>query len=105
LVNISDPVAQCIAPELIILRVVLGRSWTTSTMAGERQDPQIHFVSRHSGDVESSYVDDAAPGTHSTNSQSAELHHRGTRTSLVVLTNEQPGDEEKKTNTGSAEVV
>jgi len=95
---------ECIAPELIILRVVLGRSWTAGTMAGERHDPQIHFVSRHNGDVDSE-LDDAAPPTHSTSSQSAELHHRGTRTSLVVLTNEQPSDEEKKTNTGSAEAV
>ncbi|KAJ7245642.1 hypothetical protein B0H12DRAFT_782874 [Mycena haematopus] len=73
---------ECIAPEMIVLRVVMGRAWTKDTMSAEYPPPNIHFVSRHA----QSELDQAAPAaTKPAKSGSVERN----RTSLVVLRDEE----------------
>lgn len=85
---------ECIAPELIILRVVMGRSWTKGTMAGEGQPSDMKFVPPRSRGPGTSFDESAlaaAVGTESTRSQTTE--NRPNRTSLVVLRDAEASEE------------
>ncbi|KAJ6625805.1 hypothetical protein B0H10DRAFT_591196 [Mycena sp. CBHHK59/15] len=98
---------ECIAPELIILRVVLGRSWTKGTMSGEGKHSEMQFASPQKRDRESEFDEAAlaaALGTQSTKSQTNETPHRN-RTSLVILSDGQHNDEEKKDNNTASSSV
>ncbi|KAJ6575976.1 hypothetical protein DFH09DRAFT_1150142 [Mycena vulgaris] len=97
---------ECIAPEMIILRVVLGRSWTKGTMAGEGRLSELHFVSPHARGDHSEFDEAAlaaAVGTQSTKSQTVEPHQN--RTSLVMLRDGQRSEEEKGTHNTSGTSV
>ncbi|KAJ7691018.1 hypothetical protein B0H17DRAFT_935478 [Mycena rosella] len=99
---------ECIAPELIILRVVLGRSWTKGTMAGDGQRSEMQFAGPHKREAESEFDEAAfaaAVGIQSTTSHKSESNQ--TRTSLVVLKDDQPSDgsdEEKRNNASNSSV-
>ncbi|KAJ7131590.1 hypothetical protein C8R43DRAFT_1024742 [Mycena crocata] len=97
---------ECIAPELIILRVVLGRSWTKGTMSGEGNRSELQFASPHKRHAESEFDEAAlaaAVGTQSTKSQTNETFNQN-RTSLVVL-RDGGHVEGKKEQESSHEVV
>jgi hypothetical protein len=89
---------------MIILRVVLGRSWTKTTMNKESNRSELHFVSQDQRGAD--FVDEVAPaaavGTQSSKSQTNENSHPN-KTSLVVLRDRQRSDdsEEKKDNTAT----
>ncbi|KAJ7895460.1 hypothetical protein B0H14DRAFT_3853931 [Mycena olivaceomarginata] len=72
---------ECIAPEMIILRVVMGRAWTRGTMSDEPSE--MHFVSPHNSGTQSELASEAL-GTQSIKSQSNETAGQN-RTSLVLL--------------------
>ncbi|KAJ7436794.1 hypothetical protein B0H11DRAFT_2109220 [Mycena galericulata] len=94
---------ECIAPELIILRVVLGRSWTKGTMSGEGKPSDIHFASPRRQDTEGGSDDAAlaaALGTQSTWSRSNETPRRNS-TTTVVLRDADHDEEEKKDDNAS----
>ncbi|KAJ7489631.1 hypothetical protein B0H11DRAFT_1059384 [Mycena galericulata] len=109
--NLFIPVmvqVECIAPELIVLRVVLGRSWTRKTMSGGGGKPsELEFASPHRRDGASEFDEAAlaaAVGTQSTRSQTNEAPRRD-RTSLVVLRDAEDNDNEKKNDNPSASTV
>ncbi|KAJ7718201.1 hypothetical protein DFH07DRAFT_784989 [Mycena maculata] len=99
---------ECIAPELIILRVVLGRSWTKGTMSGDGiKHSALQFASPHKRDPKSEFDEatlDAALRTRSTRSETTDAHHQN-RTSMVILNHGQHGDEEKKDDNPSGSSV
>ncbi|KAJ7214428.1 hypothetical protein GGX14DRAFT_563243 [Mycena pura] len=89
---------ECIAPELIILRVVLGRAWTKGTMAGEGKGSAMQFAGR---DTETGFDPVGGLDTRTTNSHANEAPSSTgqNRTSLVILPvgpgQHASGDEEK----------
>ncbi|KAJ7466851.1 hypothetical protein B0H11DRAFT_2047950 [Mycena galericulata] len=88
---------ECIAPELIILRVVLGRSWTKGTMSGEGKPSDIHFASPRRQDTEGG-SDDAALAC----SAGHPVHTpRRNSTTTVVLRDADHDEEEKKDDNAS----
>jgi hypothetical protein len=93
---------ECIAPEMIILRVVMGRAWTKGTMSGKYPPSEMHFASPNKPGAHSK-LDEAALGTQSTKTQTNEPAGRN-RTSLVVLRDgEQDGEKEGgNSQTGSS---
>ncbi|KAJ7220986.1 hypothetical protein C8J57DRAFT_1094976 [Mycena rebaudengoi] len=100
---------ECIAPEMIILRVVLGRSWTKGTMNGEGNRSEMHFASPEKRGAESEFDEAAlaaAVGTQSSNSRTNENNHQN-RASLVVLRDGKRSDnsEEKKDNSPTPSLV
>jgi len=99
---------ECIAPEMIILRVVMGRSWTKGTMSGEGsgQPSEMFFASPDKRGARSEF-DDGALGTQSTKSQTNETAATASgrnRTSLVVLRDGHK-NEEKDENNSSVNIV
>ncbi|KAJ7488133.1 hypothetical protein FB451DRAFT_1025849 [Mycena latifolia] len=98
---------ECIAPEMIILRVVMGRSWTKGTMAGEGRPSEMQFASPHKRGAGTEFDEAAlaeAVGTQSTKSQTTG-EARPIRTSLVVLRDSQPSEEEEKNQNTSRSSV
>ncbi|KAJ7624296.1 hypothetical protein DFH06DRAFT_1059142 [Mycena polygramma] len=97
---------ECIAPEMIVLRVVMGRAWAKGTMSGERQPSTMLFASPNKRGAQSEF-DDAALGTQSTRSQTNETAASGrNRASLVVLRDGHEQDEEEKIeNSSSVNIV
>ncbi|KAJ7716618.1 hypothetical protein B0H16DRAFT_1741143 [Mycena metata] len=80
---------ECIAPEMIVLRVVLGHSWTTTTMSGDGKASALRFVSPGKPNTRSMF-----DGTQSTRSRTDETAGR-IRTSLGVLRDPHEKHEEK----------
>ncbi|KAJ7574886.1 hypothetical protein C8J56DRAFT_463091 [Mycena floridula] len=67
---------ECIAPELIILRVVLGRSWKSNTLAGNGHKPRSEVEFAAQG-ADSRFLEDQLAdvvGTQSTRSQTQDQH-------------------------------
>jgi hypothetical protein len=94
---------------MIILRVVLGRSWTKGTMNGEGNRSEMHFASPEKRGAESEFDEAAlaaAVGTQSSNSRTNENNHQN-RASLVVLRDGKRSDnsEEKKDNSPTPSLV
>ncbi|KAJ6503872.1 hypothetical protein C8R45DRAFT_924212 [Mycena sanguinolenta] len=85
---------ECIAPEMIILRVVMGRAWTQGTMSGDyAPDSDIHFVSPHRKSGAQSKLEQAELGTKSTGSETRETDGvRRERISLVLRDEEKQGN-------------
>ncbi|KAJ7031732.1 hypothetical protein C8F04DRAFT_959966 [Mycena alexandri] len=96
---------ECIAPEMIILRVVLGRSWTTGTMSREGKDSDLRFNSP--GKINGRPVFDpkgAALDTQSTRSQTDETAGR-TVTPLVFRHPHEKHEEKVENNNPSGSTV
>ncbi|KAF7343851.1 hypothetical protein MSAN_01966400 [Mycena sanguinolenta] len=85
---------ECIAPEMIVLRVVMGRAWTKGTMSDGDYPPDsdIHFVSPHGKTGAQLELDQAALGTESTTSETRETDGRK-RASLVLRDEEKRNDQ------------
>ncbi|KAF7350163.1 hypothetical protein MVEN_01318800 [Mycena venus] len=89
---------ECIAPEMIILRVVLGHAWTKATLSGDDQPSEMHFVSRNRPGAQS----EAAPAAQWTKSQTEETAGRNRTTSLVILRDGEKHGEKKDSQTESS---
>jgi hypothetical protein len=88
---------ECIAPEMIILRVVMGRAWTKGTMSGDGQPSEIHFVSPNKPGARSEVA-----ATQFTKTQTEETVGRNRTTSLVVLPDGEKDGEKKDSQAGSS---
>ncbi|KAJ7624844.1 hypothetical protein FB45DRAFT_751572 [Roridomyces roridus] len=81
---------ESIAPELIILRVIMGRAWSQGTLSGEVKPAptEFHFATSHKRDPEADTLDDPAFGAE-LQTRSLTSHVLGTqhdnRTSIVVM--------------------
>ncbi|KAK7046425.1 hypothetical protein R3P38DRAFT_2506511 [Favolaschia claudopus] len=73
---------ECMAPELIILRVVLGRAWTKGTVSGKDVPSELHFASATK--TSTGYERDTRT-TRSTRSQTEETDGENRPSVVVVL--------------------
>ncbi|KAJ7716609.1 hypothetical protein B0H16DRAFT_1338877 [Mycena metata] len=80
---------ECIAPEMIVLRVVLGRSWTATTMSGDGKASELRFAP--SGEANGRSMFDFGSGTQSTRSRTDETAGR----TRIVFRESHEKEEEK----------